>query len=142
MSLKNWEENNWLKAHKTSKQELDGLWKIVARELKDSQVSGLSSDGRFNLAYRAALTLATILLYSSGYRVASAQSHHYRTIDAITEILGKEYKDDVEYLQKCREKRNASEYDSDNEPSETETQELIKYVKEFEKTVHDWIKKK
>jgi hypothetical protein len=53
-----------LKPHKTSKQEIAGLFSIVERELRDAQVPGISSDGKFTHAYRACLTLATILLYS------------------------------------------------------------------------------
>lgn len=48
MSLEIWARNDWLKPHETSRQELDGLLSIVARELADSQVEGVSADGRFN----------------------------------------------------------------------------------------------
>jgi hypothetical protein len=74
MSLSDWAKNDWLKAHKTTQQEIDGLFSIVERELKDSQISGISSDGKFTHAYRASLTLATILLYVSGYAPARGQS--------------------------------------------------------------------
>jgi hypothetical protein len=54
MSLSDWEKNDWLKAHKTSTQEIEGLLSIVERELKDAQVKGISSDGKFTHAYRLA----------------------------------------------------------------------------------------
>jgi hypothetical protein len=138
MSLQDWAKNDWLKAHTPSKQELQGLLSIVERELRDSAVDGLSADGRFNHAFRAALTLATVLLHASGYASARGQSHHYRTIEAIPEILGAGAKDDAAYLQACRVKRNAAEYDAANEASDTEATELIRFAKELEGTVRSW----
>jgi len=70
MTLSNWAKNEWLKPHQTSKQEIAGLLSIVERELRDAAIPGISSDGKFNHAYRAAPTLATALLYSAGYMPA------------------------------------------------------------------------
>ena len=142
MSLSDWAKNDWLKAHKTSKAEIEGLLSIVERELQDSQIAGISSDGKFTHAYRAALTLATALLYVSGFAPARGQSHHHRTIETIPKVLGEAAKDDAAYLQNCRVKRNAAEYDAANEASETEAEELIEFAKEFKKTVRGWLKKK
>ena len=113
MSLSEWAKNDWLKPHKTSKQEIAGLFSIIERELRDSQIEELSTDG--NHHYRASLTLGTILLFLSGYALARGQSHHLRTIAAIPEALGREAGDDAEYLENCRVKRNVAEYDSANE---------------------------
>jgi uncharacterized protein (UPF0332 family) len=70
---------------------------------------------------------------------ARAQSHHYRTIEAIPEILGDDSKHDAAYLQTCRAKRNAAEYDAANEVSETEGEELIEFAREFKKAVRAWL---
>jgi len=142
MSLSDWAKNDWLKTHKTSAEEIKGLLSIVVRELEDGQLQGISSDGKFSHAYRAALTLATVLLYVSGYAPARGQSHHHRTIETIPMILGDGAKDDAQYLQNCRAKRNAAEYDAANEASEVEADELVDFAKEFEKTVRAWLKKK
>jgi hypothetical protein len=141
MSLSDWVKNDWLKPHRTTAQELEGLFSIVERELRDAQIAGISSDGKFSHAYRASLTLGTILLYASGYAPARGQSHHLRTIAAIPEILGREARDTADYLESCRVKRNAAEYDSANEASETEANELIEFSREFEKTVRTWLSK-
>ena len=45
------------------------------------------------------------------------------------------------YLEQCRVKRNAAEYDAANEASETEADELVEFSKEFQKTVKDWLRK-
>ena len=70
------------------------------------------------------------------------QSHHFRTITAIPEILGNEAKDDADYLQNCRTIRNAAEYDSANEASEGSAKELVIFAKDFDKRVRAWIKNK
>jgi hypothetical protein len=140
MSLSDWAKNGWLKVHRTSKQEIEGLLSIVERELKDSQVDGISSDGRFSHAYRASLTLCTILLYASGYAPERGQSHHYRTISALPLIWGNSAKEDADYLEACRVKRNAAEYDAANEASETEANELVNFTVEFKLKVEKWLK--
>lgn len=142
MTLNDWAKNNWLKPHTTSKEEISGLFSIVERELKDSELQDISHDGKFSHAYRAALTLATILLYASGYMPEKGQSHHFRTIASIPEILGRETKDDADYLQNCRTIRNSAEYDAANEASEESANELVEFAKGFDKTVRTWIKSK
>jgi hypothetical protein len=69
------------------------------------------------------------------------QSHHHRTIEAIPEILGTAARDDAAYLQSCRAKRNAAEYDAANEVSDTECTELVEFAKEFRATVRAWLRK-
>ena len=108
---------------------------------RTGRVDGVSVDGRFSHAYRAALTLATVLLYASGYSPSRGQSHHHRTIEAIPEILGAGAKDDSAYLQSCRAKRNAAVYDAANEASETECGELVEFAKQFRATVRVWLRK-
>jgi hypothetical protein len=49
-------------------------------------------------------------------------------------------KDDSDYLDNCRVKRNAAEYDSANEACESEAKELIDFTKDFESTVRSWLK--
>jgi hypothetical protein len=55
--------------------------------------------------------------------------------------LGDDVKDDAVYLQSCRAKRNAAEYDAANEASETECTELIEFAKKFRTTVRAWLRK-
>ena len=43
-----------IQRHRTSKQELDNMRTLIARDLADSGVDGLSADRRFATAYNAA----------------------------------------------------------------------------------------
>jgi len=92
MSLKQWADNGWLRAHKTSPKEVAGLLAIVERDLVDAE-GAISADWRFGIAYNAALKLCTILLHASGYRPERALQH-YRTIAALPLVLGDKRKDD------------------------------------------------
>jgi hypothetical protein len=87
MSLKQWADNGWLQPHRTSREEISNLFSIVERDLKDAQ-RDISADWRFGIAYNAALKLCLILLSAEGYR-PSRESHHYRTLAALPEVLGK-----------------------------------------------------
>lgn len=140
MSLEEWAKNGWLRTHKTSKQEIKQLLEIVARDLKDAQQKGVSSDWRFGIAYNAALKLCTILIYAAGHRPEKTLAH-YRTLQALPLILGREKEDDADYLDSCRMKRNIVEYDYVGGATNADADELIAFVIELEKDVIKWLKK-
>lgn len=139
MTLKQWMDNGWLRPHKTSVEEIENLFMIIDRDLKDADGS-ISDDWRFGIAYNAALKLCTILLYSEGFK-AEKTLQHYRTIQALTLILGKERKGDAEYLDSCRSKRNIVEYDYVGGVTGHDADELIEFVKELKADVLDWLNK-
>ena len=140
MTLRQWADNGWLKSHKTSAAEIGNLLAIVDRDLKDAVEGGISADWRFGIAYNAALKLCTILLYAEGYK-AERTLQHYRTIQALTLILGSERKNDANYLDVCRAKRNILEYDSIGGVTENDADELIEFVRELKDEVETWLKK-
>jgi uncharacterized protein (UPF0332 family) len=141
MSLKQWLDNGWLRKHKTDKQEIANLFQLADRDLKDANEKSISRDWRFGIAYNAALKLCTILLAAEGYR-PERTLQHYRTILAMPEILGKEMKEDAQYLDTCRKKRNIAEYDQIGTVSDTEAEELLKFAKVLRKKVVAWMKLK
>jgi uncharacterized protein (UPF0332 family) len=139
VSLKQWEDNGWLKPHRTSRKEISSLLQIVERDLNDAQ-GDISSDWRFGIAYNAALKLCRVLLSAEGYR-PSHELQHYRTMAALPEILGEAKKPDAEYLNNCRKKRNIVEYDEVGGTSQLDADELIRFIKEFKDEVIAWLKK-
>jgi Xaa-Pro aminopeptidase len=141
MSLSECRKRGWLAEHKTDALEIASLFAIVAREISDSQVKGISPDGMFTHAYRASLTPSTILLYASGYSVSRGHSHHHRTIACLPKILGDEIIHDAKYLDKCRELRNAAEYEGIHESSAIDGEGLVEFTKAFERQVRTWVKK-
>lgn len=133
MTLKQWSDNGWLKPHTTSPEEIENLFQIVDRDLKDAH-SGVSADWRFGIAYNAALKLCTILLYAEGYR-AERNLQHYRSIQALPKILGPDKRSDTNYLDTCRAKRNMAEYDSVGVATDRDSDELIDFVESLKDEV-------
>ena len=141
MTLKQWAANGWLKDHRSSAEEIGNLLAIVERDLKDAAKGIISTDWRFGIAYNAALQLCTILLYAEGYK-AERTLQHYRTIQALPFILGSERKNDSNYLDACRAKRNVVEYDYVGGVTENDADELIEFVKGLKDQVETWLEEK
>jgi len=138
MSLQQWANNGWLKGHQTSPKEIQDLLKIVERDLADAVVGDISADWRFGIAYNAALKLCTILVYVSGYRPEKALQH-YRTLQALPLILGANRRADADYLDACRIKRNAVEYDYAGGATQNDANELIEFTRELRMDVRAWL---
>ncbi len=138
MSLKQWFDNGWLRHHKTSRQEVANLLALVRRDLQDAASIEISGDWRFGIAYNAALKLCTILLYASGYR-SSHNLAHYRTLQALPLVLGVERTQDANYLNACRIKRNAVEYDHVGGATEKDADELLVFVNGLLSDVLLWL---
>jgi len=138
MSLKRWLDNGWLRPHATSREEVRSLLAIVERDLQDAQ-AGISPDWRFGIAYNAALKLCTILLYAEGYR-PERTLQHYRTIYCLPIILGEDRKEDAEYLDTCRSKRNRVEYEYVGGASEDDTEELLAFTRALRADVLSWLR--
>ena len=139
MSLKQWADNGWLRPHKSTPQEIADLLAIVERDLEDA-THDISADWRFGIAYNAALKLCTILLYASGYRHEKTLQH-YRTIAALPLILGNDHKDEADYLDTCRAKRNTVENEMAGAATRQDAAELVDLAKELREEVLDWLKK-
>lgn len=130
MSLKDWSDNGWLKIHKTDKQEIQNLLKIVERDISDANNTSLSPDWQFGIAYNAALKLCTIIVYLQGYRPENTLAH-YRTIMSLKEIPGQNWTQYCAYLNSCRIKRNNLEYDSIEVISLSEAKQLLDFLTMF-----------
>ena len=139
MTLRQWSDNGWLRPHTTTPEEIENLFQIVDRDLKDAR-SGVSADWRFGIAYNATLKLCTILLYAEGYK-AERNLQHYRTIQALPKILGSEKNDDADYLDTCRARRNTAEYDSVGVATDRDSDELIEFAESFKDEVMAYLRK-
>jgi hypothetical protein len=139
MSLQQWSKNGWLKSHQTSRQQLADLLAIVERDLADARIATLSPDWQFGIAYNAALKLCTILLYAEGFRPEKNLAH-YRTLQALPLILGPGLRDDADYLDVCRGRRNTAEYDAAGRVSPQEAAELLAFAANLREKVMTWLK--
>jgi hypothetical protein len=140
MSWKQWLAKGDIKAHQTSKQELDNIRGLIARDLADAAIAGLSADRRFATAYNAALQSGTIAIACSGFRVSARAGHHKVTFEAAALALGPEAAALADYFDTCRRKRNVIDYMNSSVATETEADELVHKVNEFHVLVEKWIK--
>jgi len=90
------------------------------------------------LAYNADLTLCTIILYAEGYK-GSRNQHHFYTIQTLPLILGEAKRNDAEYLNICRSKRNILEYDYSGVVSKQEVVDLINFINSLKNEVINWL---
>src|SRR5271157_3868353 len=89
MSWKQLLQDNKVHRHTTSRQELTELRRLVARDLGDAAIPGLSEDRRFATAYNAALQTAKMAIACAGYRVASVPGHHRLSFEGVKLAIGK-----------------------------------------------------
>ena len=73
-----------------------------------------------------------------GYRPEKTLQH-YRTIAALPLILGEDRKDDADYLEICRIKRNKAEYDRTGVATEQDAEELIEFTNALRSDVLEWL---
>jgi len=132
--------NNEVQRHRTSKKELDKLRAVIARDLADASLNGVSSDRRFATAYNAALQAAKMAIVCAGYRVAGA-GHHRISFDVVQLAIGKTAGPYSDYFDRCRRKRNVIDYDDVFVATETEAKEIVAKAKEFIEIVEQWIAK-
>ena len=88
MSWPQWLAQRKVHPHTPSKQELEGLRALIARDLADAALPALSADRRFATAYNAALQTAKMAVICSGYRIAAVPGHHRLHFEAARLALG------------------------------------------------------
>lgn len=121
-----------------SPSEVERLLGVARRELGDAAVEGLSSDGRFQHAYTAALALATAVVRAEGLRIHGTD-HHRLTFDALGEAAGRRWQRLARYLQHCRSRRNRAVYDVAGAASAAEAEELRDEVSRMKDEVEGWL---
>jgi hypothetical protein len=139
VSLQDWRKNGWLVDHQTSKREIADLLAVADRDMADSQAEGLSTDWRLNIAYNAALQLATAALAAADFR-AGRDAHHYRVIQSLAHTIGADTAL-VAQFDAFRKKRNTAGYERVGMISDKESQEMVALAKRLRKDVAEWLKK-
>lgn len=139
MSLQNWVAAGWLSPHRSSRQEIADLFAVADRDIAACQTAGLVADWRLNIAYNAALQLATAALAAAGYQ-ASRGVHHYRTIQSLEHTLGLDAGTIAEF-DDFRKLRNVSDYERAGMISDTEAADMLKLAVRLRAAVEGWLRK-
>lgn len=142
MSLAKLLASKHLERHSPSAGEIAALRKLVARDLNDAAVPGLSADRTFATAYNAVLQLSKMVLACAGYRVsASLPGHHQTTFEAARLVLGRTAQQLTDYFETCRRKRNAIDYDYAEVATDSQASELLEKAAEYRRLAEAWIAK-
>jgi hypothetical protein len=125
-------------AEPTGPDEIAQLRGLARRYLADAAIEALSAEGRFQQAYGAARTTATIVVRACGYRAKQPRAH-YNTFLALEAADPETFSIHAAYFDTCRTVRNELSYDGPEGVSETELEEILRLVPEFERTVEAWL---
>ena len=128
-TLQNWLNNGWLIEHQTSRQEVTDLLSLIDRDLHDCRLKDLSPDWRFNIAYNAALQVATLALAVTGFRAAK-EAQHFRVIQSLAYTVTLDI-DQVNQFDAFRRKRNRIGY---------EVAEMIELAQQLNQQIQTWLK--
>ncbi|MCY0857296.1 DNA-binding protein [Cupriavidus sp. D39] len=108
-----------LDAVQPSRDQVTRLLAAAERNLADAQLHGLSSENRFDAAYKAIMQLAMLALQANGYRtLTSRPGHHQTAIQTLPATIGMS-KDRMIVLDALRKQRNLSDYSGDLVPEST-----------------------
>jgi hypothetical protein len=130
--------NQWIRRHPPSRDEVTRLLAIADRDIAQSQTPGLGPEWRFDIAYNAALQLATAALAAAGYQ-AERQNKHMRTLECL-EFVASIDGDTVSLLDRCRRKRHAAVYDQVGAISDQEAKEMLAAAIRLRTTIGSWLR--
>jgi hypothetical protein len=112
---------------------------LVARDLADANVEGLSADRKYATAYNAALQAANMAIACAGYRVTAKTGHHKIAFFSANLALGAGVNKYADYFETCRRKRNVIDYTRSHVATETEAKEIVEQATQFAEFVESWI---
>lgn len=139
MSLNDWFNNRWLKKHRTSKAEIDALLKKIDVNEIQLQIKEITPDWRLAFAYNNIITIASIALKISGYRLQVGRGHHKKTIDSLQFTLNTDSVTRI-VIHEIRKQRNNAEYDAAGHISEQDVKDATQIAKELKYELHRWLK--
>jgi hypothetical protein len=115
------------------------LLAAAERNISDAQLDALSTENRFDAAYKAILQLATVALHANGYRtLTSRPGHHQTAIQTLPLTVGLPQAK-VIVLDALRKQRNLSDYSGDLVPISAATECLLS-AKDLLAHVRAWLK--
>ena len=113
MSLQNLQAIGQLQAHQPDAGSIAKLLQAARRNLDDAGVSQVSTDNRFDAAYKCIMQCAMLALWANGYRtVTSKPGHHQTAIQSLGRTMAVP-QPDIIVLDALRRQRNVSDYEGD-----------------------------
>jgi len=108
------------------------------RSLADAQLAEMSSEGRFDMAYKSIMQAANAALQSRGFRtLTSKPGHHVTMIQSLTITVGVDRQFMIT-LDGLRKLRNLSDYSGDP-VSESMAVEAVAHARRLLAEVKSWV---
>ncbi|PMS22550.1 DNA-binding protein [Trinickia dabaoshanensis] len=108
-----------------SREAVQRLLAAAERNLTDAELSALSAENRFDVAYKAIMQCAMTALHANGYRtLTSRPGHHQTAIQTLPQTIGLA-NDEMIVLDALRKQRNLADYDGDPVPDATARECLL-----------------
>jgi hypothetical protein len=121
------------------KAHIGKLMAAALRNIADAQLAGLSTENRFDAAYKAIMQLAMVALNANGYRtLTSKPGHHQTAIQTLPSTVGLA-QGKVIVLDALRKQRNLSDYSGDLVP-DTVAAECLTCASDLHAHVRAWLK--
>lgn len=110
MTLDNLLRIGQLKRHATDRAEIAQLLAAARRNLGDARAENISTENRFDAAYKCIMQCALVALMTNGFRPdTKVPGHHQTTIQSLSKTIGLP-PTRVAVLDTLRNKRNLSDY--------------------------------
>lgn len=128
-----------IKEHPVNREEIETLLAAAARNLEDAGHTGISTETRFDCAYKTIMQSALAALLANGYRPSTNVPGHQMTmIQALTHTIGLDPKRMV-VLDALRKKRNINDYIG-ADLNEASTLACLKEASRLLNEVNAWVK--
>ena len=138
MSLENLLKINKLQTHHPSRESVQRLLHAAARNIEDARIAEISSETRFDAAYKCIMQCAMVALWANGYRTSTSQpGHHQVAIQTLPITIGLE-QGTVIVLDALRKQRNINDYEGDP-ISDQAVIECIKQAEQLYKVASAWL---
>lgn len=128
----------WIDDLPPTRDEIEALLSVLSRSLDEASGPLKYPDTRFDLAYRAVLTAATIVVRAEGARV-HRQRYHEQTFRALQLLNLPGLSKQSAFYDACRRKRNVAEYEMAGNVSMGEAQDLLQEAERLAKAVREWL---
>jgi len=115
------------------------LLSAAERNISDSHIMQVSSENRFDAAYKAIMQLSNAALQANGFRtLTNKPGHHMTMIQVLSQTIGLD-KQTVIILDALRKQRNVADYSGDIVPASA-VDECVKHSEHLLLEVNDWLK--
>jgi hypothetical protein len=139
MSLQNLLTIGRLQPHQPDAAGIVKLLQSARRNLADAHVAQVSTDNRFDAAYKCIMQCAMLGLWANGYRTSTSQpGHHQTAIQSLGLTMGVT-QPEIIVLDALRRQRNVSDYEGD--PVSTATlQACVDQAKQLLAHAENWLR--